>query len=201
MKRFLLTTALLIATVVTANAQPRFCMEKSSTWMWGPKVGFTSSAVNGLTGAKPRYGVTAGLFATKPVCRWYAVQTELLYSEQGFNITTEDAGKEVKNKYRLNYIMMPVLSKFYITPGLNFEIGGAVGYAVERKIEIDGKRHKIGGDVNRFAAGIMTGLAYDFGCGLVLEGRYNLNLTKVFTTSGDNTRHGSLQFLVGWRFN
>lgn len=192
MKKLLLSAALLVMISIGASAQ--------STWHLGPKVGFNASAVNGYEGAKPRYGFTAGVFIEKPVCQWFAVQAELMYSQSGFSKTNLVEDKDVKSKFRLDYIMMPVVTKFYVTRGLNFQLGANFGYAVTNKVKVGDKNETITGQVNRYHIGIMTGLAYDFDFGLILEGRYNLGLTDVFTSSDNRVRQGSLQFLVGWKF-
>lgn len=186
MKKFLLSILAVVALGAAAQAQ---------TWGFGPKVGITFSSANGVEGSKMRAGVVAGAFASRWINDWFAIQGELLYSQQGYN--TKVAG--VSEKYRLDYLTMPVLAKFYLIDGLNFEVGGQIAYrvAAKQKLATDDFL-SLKQKTNRFHADFICGLSYDFDFGLILEGRYLMGLNSVSVGSGVKT--GALQMLVGWRF-
>lgn len=186
MKKILLSLLAVVAVSAAAQAQ---------TWGFGPKVGLTLSSANGIEGSKMRAGVVAGAFASRWVNDWFALQGELLYSQQGYN--TSVAG--VSEKFRLDYLTMPVLAKFYLIDGLNFEIGGQLAYRVAAKQKLAKADFlSLKQKTNRFHADFICGLSYDFDFGLILEGRYLLGLNSVGVGNGIKT--GALQMLVGWRF-
>ncbi len=186
MKKILLSFLALVAVSVAAEAQ---------TWGFGPKVGISFSSANGIEGSKMRAGVVVGAFASRWVNDWFALQGELLYSQQGFN--TKVGG--VSEKYRLDYLTMPVLAKFYLIDGLNFEVGGQIAYRVSAKQKLaEADFLSLKQKTNRFHADFICGMSYDFDFGLIVEGRYLLGLNSVSVGSGIKT--GALQLLVGWRF-
>lgn len=189
MKKVLLSVAALIFIGYAANAQ---------VWNFGPKAGVSFSSVNGRPGATDRVGVVAGAFAEMPVNDWFSMQVEMLYNMQGFEI--KDAG--IKEKVHLDYMTMPVLTKFYITGGLNLQLGASFSYLINAKVKETGEpKYSILNETNRFNVGFVTGMGYDFDFGLTLEGRYNVGLVDTFRYSdASRVRNGSLQFLVGWKF-
>ena len=186
MKKILLSFLAVVALGITTQAQ---------TWGFGPKVGITFSSANGVEGSKMRVGVVAGAFASRWINDWFAIQGELLYSQQGYN--TKVAG--VSEKYRLDYLTMPMLAKFYVMDGLNFEAGGQIAYRVSAKQKLaEADFLSLKQKTNRFHADLIFGVSYDFDFGLILEGRYLLSANSVGVNNSIKT--GALQFLVGWRF-
>ena len=186
MKKILLSILAVVALSITTQAQ---------TWGFGPKVGITFSSANGVEGSKMRVGVVAGAFASRWINDWFAIQGELLYSQQGYN--TKVAG--VSEKYRLDYLTMPMLAKFYVMDGLNFEAGGQIAYRVSAKQKLtEADFLSLKQKTNRFHADLIFGVSYDFDFGLILEGRYLLSANSVGVNNSIKT--GALQFLVGWRF-
>lgn len=189
MKKILLSAViLLVAGLGTANAQP---------WTFGPKVGATFSTANGVPQAKVRAGVVAGIFAESMVSDWYAIQAEILYTQQGYDMKP-DGGSKLKN--RLDYIAMPVVNKFYLIGGLNFQLGAQFAYLLDAKKIKEDEHSNIRGNFNKFDVQFVTGLAYDFDFGLVIEGRYQIGLTRLTSTSTDGITSGTLQITAGWKF-
>ncbi len=188
MKKFLLSiAALLAAGIFAADAQ---------VWSFGPKAGVTFSSANGVKDSRSRTGLVAGAFAEVELCDWFAVQGDLLYSQQGFDTKTAD----IRTRYQLDYMAMPVVTKYYLIGGLNIQLGGQFCYLINAKSKITGtERQSIKGETNRFNVGVITGLAYDFDFGMVLEGRYTLALTDTFI-GAEKQRGGALQVMVGWKF-
>lgn len=186
MKKILLSLLVVVAVSVATQAQ---------TWGFGPKAGISFSSANGVEGSKMRAGLVVGAFASRWVNDWFALQGELLYSQQGYN--TNIGG--VSEKFRIDYLTMPVLSKFYLIDGLNFEVGGQIAYRVSAKQKVAKAEFlSLKQKTNRFHVDFICGLSYDFDFGLILEGRYLLGLNSVGVGNGIKT--GALQMLVGWRF-
>ena len=187
MKKILLSVLVLaFAGIGTVNAQ---------SWGYGPKAGISLSTANGVEGAKTRAGVVAGVFVNRWINDWFSIQTELLYSQQGFNTKIEGQ----TDKYRLDYIAMPIITKFYVMGGLNFEVGAQMAYRVSARQKIGPADFADMKSVsNHFNVDFVAGLSYDFPCGLILEGRYVLSTNSVNVDAGIKT--GALQMLVGWQF-
>lgn len=188
MKKILLTVAGLVMLAAGANAQ---------AWGFGPKVGVNFSTINGLEGAKTRTGVTAGVFFDRMINNWFSIQTEVLYSMNGFRMENEG----VTTKVNMDYIKMPIITKYYLVSGLNLELGAQFGYLVKSKTTNDTFTGNLDAMVNKYNVDLVAGVAYDFDFGLILEGRYNIGLNKAFNSTGNEAlTNGTLQFIAGWRF-
>lgn len=186
MKKILLVCISALFVTIGANAQ---------SWGFDPKVGATFSTANGVTDAKVRTGLTAGLFFERAVSSWLVMEADLLFTQQGFDVsgTTE-------TKYRADYVSMPVLAKYYLMGGLNFQLGAQFDYLLGAK-EKDGSADAkaVYGLFNKYNISFMTGMAYDFNFGLIIEGRYLYGMTQL-TSAATTTRTGCLQVNAGWRF-
>lgn len=187
MKKILLSVVVILFATSAAWAQ---------NLSFGPKVGVNFATVNGLPGAKVRTGLTVGVFVERQLCSWMALEADLLWSEQGFRTTMEGVNYET----RLNYINMPIVTKHYLVGGLNLQLGAQFGYLITAK-EHGADQLGLKSAINKYNADILVGMAYDFDCGFVIEGRYNIGLTNIqsLEPAGD-LRNGLLQVMVGWKF-
>lgn len=186
MRKFLLSIVALFLFVGVTNAQE---------WAFGPKAGVSFSSVNGWEGAKTRKGVVAGMFLERMIVPALAVQTDILYSMEGFHFKTGDE----TTKVNLDYIKMPIVLKYYMVGGLNLQLGGQLGYLVTKELDNNTLDYDLEALTNRFSIDLVAGMAYDFCFGLMLEARYNIGVTKMFnSTKGIN--NGTLQVAAGWRF-
>lgn len=186
MKKLLLLGAAALLSLGTINAQG---------WAWGPKVGATFATANGIPDAKVLPGVSAGLFFESVACNWFVIESDLLFSMQGFKVKNDSTDASV----RLNYISMPVLGKYYVIDGLNLQMGASFDYLIHTGATINKEDVDMGGDFNRFNIQLLAGLAYDFDFGMILEGRYSYGLTPL-TPEASDVYSGMLQVAVGWRF-
>lgn len=188
MKKTLLTAAALCLIVIGAQAQ---------LWGFGPKAGVNFATVNGVEGSKVRTGVVAGVFLDRMVTSWFSIQTELLYSMNGFRIDEGDATSKVD----LDYIKMPIVAKYYMMGGLNLHMGTQLGYLIKSNVDNGVFNGNVDSRVNKYNVDLVAGIAYDFNFGMILEGRYNIGITKTFNNiSNDNIKNGTLQVLAAWRF-
>jgi hypothetical protein len=186
MKKLLLLCAAAMLSVGTISAQG---------WAWGPKVGATFSTINGIPDAKALPGVSAGLFFESVACNWFVIEGDLLFSMQGFKVQGGDTDASI----RINYLSMPVVGKYYVIDGLNLQMGAAFDYRIHTGSTINNESVELDGKFNKFNIQVLTGLAYDFDFGMVLEGRYLYGLTPLLSEA-DNTYSGMLQISMGWRF-
>ena len=186
MKHILTIMFAVLAMSITAKAQ---------SWAWGPKVGMTFSTINGAENAEVREGVVAGLFAERAVNEWLVMQADLLFSQHGYDLKADP-----KVRYRVDYISLPIVGKYYLIDNLNFQLGGQFEYLVGAKKKVSGSSSQsVRDEFNRYNIAFIAGIGYDFDFGLLLEGRYFYGLTQM-TPLQDNSRSGYLQFAVGWRF-
>lgn len=55
--------------------------------------------------------------------------------------------------------------------------------------------------INKYNVDALVGLGYDFNCGLMIEGRYNIGLTNLQRTNDPlDLRNATMEVMVGWKF-
>ena len=160
-----------------------------------------------------------GITAEFEMSDTFSIQSELLYSAQG---ATEDAGETIGTtvynddyKFKLNYLQIPVMAKFYVSEGLSLEVGPQIGFLLSADVENDYSTIDNGTvldsgsievDYKDFMKsvdfGLNFGLGYKLDSGLNFGLRYNLGLNDVYDVDGSNAeiKHSVLQLSVGFNF-
>ena len=146
-----------------------------------------------------------GITAEFEMSDTFSIQSELLYSAQG---ATEDDGETIGTtvynddyKFKLNYLQIPVMAKFYVSEGLSLEVGPQIGFLLSADVENDYSTIDNGTvldsgsieiDYKDFMKsvdfGLNFGLGYKLDSGLNFGLRYNLGLNDVYDVDGSNTR-------------
>jgi hypothetical protein len=136
-----------------------------------------------------------GLVAEIPFAEKFYFGPEVLYSSQG----TKDGDDHLK----LDYIQIPLMARYYVSEGFNFELGPQLGFLVKADAELDGETEDVKDLFKDFEYGINFGLGYKLTNGLFFQGRYNLGLANIndFEEFDDSKIHNSvIQFSVGFMF-
>lgn len=127
MKPFLL---LITAISITVTAQAQI--------QWGVKAGLNLSNIHRTSpipevdyNLKP--GLLAGVFVYTLLARHFALETELLYSQQGTKANTNLSHSAV----RLQYLALPVLMQYAITRRLFVDLGAQAGYLLAAKNKVN----------------------------------------------------------------
>lgn len=192
-KTFILIFALCSALV--ANAQKD---KREEGIKLGIKGGLNVSNLMGdVEDVGIRTSVNIGLLAEIIVTDKFSVQPELLYSGQGATSTSDNPGL---GRFKLDYLILPVLAKFPIANGLSLEAGPQLGVLLSAKNKTNDSNDKIE-DINTLDFGLDAGLEYELKSGVIFQGRYNLGLTNINDAS-DNERwtNGVISFSVGYLF-
>ncbi len=166
----------------------------------GLKGGYNLSAVSfdgdGETGQ--RHSFHLGFYTESFLNPNIALQLELLYSQQGYEI--REGGGTFTQK--LNYINLPLLLKIYPTDNFFLETGPQLGYAITHKEEFDSNFDLF--DTSRefnpnsfdwgvnFGGGIKTDSGVSFGV------RYHLGLGDIYDEGKPKNR--VWQFSLGFDF-
>lgn len=160
-----------------------------------------------------------GITAEFEMSDTFSIQSELLYSAQG---ATEDAGETIGTtvynddyKFKLNYLQIPVMAKFYVSEGLSLEVGPQIGFLLSADVENDYSTIDNGTvldsgsieiDYKDFMKsvdfGLNFGIGYKLDSGLNFGLRYNLGLNDVYDVNGSNTeiKNRVFQLSVGYNF-
>ena len=145
-----------------------------------------------------RYGLHIGILSEIIINDKISLQPELLYSAQGFK--NETPGFYSKSKF--DYILLPVLVKYYAAEKLSIEAGPQVGFLVN-SINRDNNGNTDIKDQSIVDFGVNLGMIYDLSNGIFVSGRYNLGITNVNnskTSGAFNYTNSVFQLSVGILF-
>ena len=123
-------------------------------------------------------GVNAGAFAHVHFTRHFALQPEVVYSQQG----TQYANNETQ---RVNYVNIPVLGQLMFGRGFRFETGPQLGLRTNATIKNGNHESSNDNSYNN------TDFAWAFGAGFIspvglgIDARYNLGITDITRGASD----------------
>ncbi|MFH1422136.1 MAG: porin family protein [Planctomycetota bacterium] len=164
-------------------------------------------------------GVALGGFAVFKVNDNFSIQPELLYTQKGNGIkfsyeevnfigfdefgipNYETVTVTEKFKVKLDYIEIPVLAKYLISPGENvcpFIFGGpSIGILMGAKVDSE----DIKSDCNSLDIGLVLGGGVELESGVSIDLRYDMGMTKVFDfEGGDNKEKNTvISLMVGYK--
>jgi len=192
MKTKFLTLALFFGIVSTINAQST--TRESNV---GIKGGYNLAAVSfdgdGETGQ--RHGFHVGVYGESFLSDSFSIQPELMYSQQGYEITNGNGTFTQK----LNYINLPVMLKAYPAKNFFLEAGPQIGLAISHKEEYDGLFSSTAEyDPNSFDWGVNFGGGIKTDSGVSFGVRYHLGLGDLY--EDDKAQNRVWQFSVGFDF-
>ncbi|MDO7171809.1 porin family protein [Mariniflexile sp. AS56] len=184
---FLFTIAL------TANAQTT----KSNA---GLKGGYNLAAVSfdGDTETGQRHAFHVGFYGESFLSESVALQVEVLYSQQGYEL--KDNGGTFTQK--LDYVNLPLLLKIYPDEAFFLEAGPQVGLAVSHKEEFDSNFGLFDTsqefEPQSFDWGVNFGAGFKTASGVSLGVRYHLGLGSIYEEN--NPQNRVWQFSLGFDF-
>jgi hypothetical protein len=161
-----------------------------------------------------KLGLHAGVFLKAPLSDFFALQPELLYSNQGAKVNYNGMPllgiQSGEVRFNLNYIQLPVLAVITAGP-ISFQAGPYVSYLASanvKDLKSDGsmgsQRTLDKSDFKSFDYGLAGGLAVDVQ-GFQLGARYNYGLTDIGSSdfAGELTKDSKnsvIQVFVGFGF-
>jgi len=137
----------------------------------GLKGGLNLATIKGdFTGVESKAGFHVGAFAGAKLSK-FGVEGEILYSTQG---TQDEIDSELKMK--MDYLIIPILGKFYIVKGINIYAGPQFGFLLKSEITDGTVDSDLKDYVSNSDVSIVVGAGFEilkFRAGL----RYNIGLT------------------------
>lgn len=189
---------------------------------FGAKAGLNLASISGddTDDLDGRTGFHVGAVAEFSLSEKFSLQPELLYSTQGAKF--EDSGSigtdlffEEEFTIKLDYIILPIMAKYYISNGLSIEAGPQLGFIVSAKEDfeisetINGQTSSVSeeidikDEINSIDFGVNFGLGYKLVNGLNFAARYNLGLSNISDLEGSDDfkiQNSVIQFSVGYSF-
>lgn len=195
-----------------------FGYSHAQTVEFGAKAGVNFASLGGddTDGLDGKTGFHLGLVAEIPLTESFAFQPEILYSSQGAKSKVSDTYMDVnfstKADLTLDYINIPLLAKYTITPGLSLHAGPQVGFLVNAKDEyeyvINGEKESgtqdMKNEIKNLDFAIAAGLGYKLEMGIFFNARYNAGLSNIIDDDGSsedyNIHNNVFQLSVGYMF-
>ncbi len=154
---------------------------------------------------KMRTGFHLGVLAEIMISNKFGIQPEVLYSTQGgnadMNFFDEILGN-VEADLKLEYISIPVMLKYFVTPGFSLEAGPQFSFLSKSEIEAefqgDSETEDLKDDTESFDIGAAVGVGYGLPQGFLVQARYVMGFSDVYTDT--DTRNSVIQLSVGWKF-
>ena len=190
-------TSLFIAAVFAGSA----LMAQTSAKL-GVKAGLNIATlkVENVETVDSRLGLHGGLLAHIHLAPQWGLQPELLYSAQGMEEDLDNDGRD--NKWKLDYINVPVMVQYMFNNGFRLEAGPQVGFLVNAEIEgEDGSDLDVKDDLKKIDAGLGFGVGYLSYSGFGIDARYNLGLSNINDAAGNEIKNRVFQVGLFYMFD
>ena len=198
---------LLISLTILAQSKENEFMPR-----FGVKAGYNWSYITGSSqgfNKDNKSGFMAGGFYSSP-SRGLGFRSELIFSRQGYTFDNGGSNTEVLH----DYIYLPQLTTFSLGKKLQLQAGAQIGFLLNAKKNEGSKDSSIIDLMNRIDYGFAAGVEVFLIKGLMLGGRYNLGLGKLykqdytspnpyplpFNPATTDFKNGLVQFYAGYRF-
>lgn len=152
----------------------------------GIKAGANFSTFHDASGLDNKTGLLVGAFAAVKFNDKFAIQPEILYSQQGADSDLGD--------FDLDYINVPVMFKYKLIGPLNVQVGPQFGFLVND--DAPGVEDQI--KSKSFDLSGVAGLGLDLPLGLRVDARYNFGFTDVYDDI--DGKNGAFSLAVGFSF-
>ncbi len=183
--------------IVTAFA---FCIASFSAFSqsvhWGLKGGVNISDIeaDGPAILSSRVGFHGGGLAHIHMSDRFAIQPELLYSNQGADIDISD------EKYKLGYINVPVMFQYMFKNGFRLQTGPQVGFLVKATRDDGNTETDIKDNLETVDFAWSAGLGYITKSRLGIDARYNFGITDIAESPGVKYQNRVFQIGLFYQF-
>jgi hypothetical protein len=195
MKKIIVTLVLLIT--VNSNAQKI---------NFGLKAGLNVSMLTGNANEimSSNNGFFAGTLLEFKMLGKIAIQPELLFSAQGAKFESKNLTFATTTK--MNYLILPVMVKYYPKAGFFIEAGPQAGFLISANQDVENRITQVTTSENLkdttkdFDMSANIGIGYDILDKVVAQVRYCIGLTNTSTLENTDLKNGVFQLSVGYKF-
>ncbi|MEP6677630.1 MAG: porin family protein, partial [Ferruginibacter sp.] len=165
MKKTILVVCLATAYLFSNAQSPAF----------GVKAGLNIATLNSSdnTDFKSKVGFHVGGLAHIHLSRYFAVQPEVVYSEQGAKVTSGNT----EFKYKFNYINIPVLLQYMAGNGFRLQTGPQLGLLTSAHTEAGNVSVNNKSDINTADFSWAFGAGYLSHSKIGVDARYNVGIS------------------------
>lgn len=173
---------------------------------FGIKAGLNMSM---LTGSKDQImssnnGFFGGAILEYKILGKMAIQPELLFSAQGAKLESKDLTFSITRK--MDYLILPIMVKYYIKSGLFVEAGPQAGFLISANQDVENRITNVTTSENLkeatkdFDMSANIGIGYDILDKVVAQVRYCIGVTNTSDIQNTNIKNGVFQLSVGYKF-
>lgn len=204
MKKIFLIIVLNFLIFTNVNAQNEFDFGLKSG------INFSNLSSEYFAENSSKIGIYIGLITEIPISTKFSIQPEILYSTQGADVKiTQDGGPPPLTKYSLNYILVPILAKVYISNNWSVEVGPSFNFLIKDEAfrpditefigDVIIQKKLIDADADSFELSGVINLSYKFNRNFFGSIRYFQGLTDSINNI-DDARNNGFQLGVGYLF-
>ncbi|MBQ6079104.1 MAG: PorT family protein [Muribaculaceae bacterium] len=146
-----------------------------------------------------KFNYQAGLVMEYTFTDKFAISPEVVFAAQGGKRTLDNPALPVSQrtaKYTTNYINVPVMLKYYLSPAFSIDLGPQVGFNVYSK----GNGVDVKGSTKTVDFGVGLGGTYNLTDKAFVQARYTLGMTNVFKYDNDDCKNSNIQLAFGMKF-
>jgi len=178
---------------------------------YGLKGGLNLSSLNfvgeGTPSSSSLASVNVGAFVEVKISDKFSIQPEVLYSKQGNKMNFETEGVTL-NSFKLDYINIPVMAKYYVDNKFSLEIGPQIGFLTSAMVNGTSSGVTVDVDAKQFFNsvdfGLNFGANYDLTEKIFVGARYNLGLSNIgsddFVGDGEKINNSVFSINLGFKF-
>lgn len=162
---------------------------------FGLKAGANAS---NITNQDTKIGYHLGALAHIHMGPSFAIQPELVYSNQGAKHTLSNG----THNLNLNYVNIPLLFQYMAGTGLRLQTGPQVGFltSVEDKLNGNVTNHYTASNFKNTEFAWTFGIGYQGNSGLGVDGRYNLGLSNINDAGSGTLKNNVAQVGLFYQF-
>jgi hypothetical protein len=183
---------------------------------FGAKAGLNVSSLSkdaNLSDQGSKIGFNAGLFVNLPIAESFSVQPELIYTQYGekYDYVMPVTDERYSGSTHLDYVALPVMLQYNVTPSFYLEAGPELGLLVSAK---DKAKNETTGEtlaesdnykdsLNGFNVGVGLGAGYFFTPSIGVTARYVAGFTDIYKdgqNSGDAVKNNVFQAGLAYKF-
>lgn len=171
-----------------------FAQNSVGQFTFTPKVGLNIADFQKCESSDARFGLVAGGEFEYGLSDMVGLSFGALYSMQGAKY--KDG---VSRTLKADYINIPLLANVYVAPGFAVKLGLQPGFNVNSEFIYWNGPYEKNIDAKTVDLSIPIGVSYQFD-NVVIDGRYNWGLTKVYKNDNLYYKNSVFQITVGYKF-
>jgi hypothetical protein len=169
-------------------------VSKAQDTHFGLKAGLNISSLDVKRGVDwdAKAGFHFGGLAHVHLTPHFAVQPEIVFSQQG--------GEYSSDKWKINYLNIPVLLQYMTGSGFRLQTGPQLGFALSSEVKQGDIEIDNDDDVNTIDFSWSFGASYLFPGGIGVDARYNHGITNIYEPEVPEVRNRVFQLGVFYQF-